>query len=115
MGIHWVFTPFINTKSPFLTINLFYVQKQPELRFKMKKCILLNCKKLCPAILLLFISLCFACKTADTGLRIKPLESNYRARSLRVRNSTSNILLFDFTTVENLDDWRNQVILSEKL
>jgi len=71
----------------------------------MKKRILLNCKRLCPAILLPFTTLCFACKTAETGLRIKPLESNYRARSLRARNSTSNIMLFDFTTVENLDDW----------
>jgi len=50
-------------------------------------------------------SLCYACKTADTGLRVKHLESNYSARSLKDRNSTSNIMLFDFTTIESLDGW----------
>ena len=63
-----------------------------------------NYNRLLPALIFLYFSICYACKSAD--ISVKPLlKANNRARSLRNLDATSNIMLFDFRTLENLDEW----------
>ena len=62
-----------------------------------------NYNRLFLALIFLYFSICYACKSAD--ISVKPLRANNRARSLRNLDATPNIMLFDFRTLENLDEW----------
>ena len=71
----------------------------------MDKFYLHNFSRLLLSLVFLYLSVCYACKSAGPGVQLKPLRSIHQARSLRDLNKTSNIMLFDFTKIDNLDEW----------